>query len=676
MFSSKAKIATILLLTLGITVTGLGAVWHRAAAAGQLSSQQRQAEKPKDKGDRSLPADKAKSGSQGTVEVRGRVLDPEGKPMAGARLYLATTSPNGELPSQQATSGPDGRFRFADPRSELDKGAAKSPYQVMAVGTGHGCDWVAVGSAKEELTLRLVKDVPVRGRILDPDGRPVAGARLRVLSVLAAKSGDLGGYLESIRKGAAHTFAKSWAGSLPGQPAVVTTGADGRFTLAGIGRERVVRLHLDGPAIATADLDVMTRVAAKVGGLHGASFDYLAVASRPIRGVVRDKDTRKPLAGFSVAASGNPWCKVVTDKEGRYELLGLAKAPRYDLAIKPAAGQLYFLRRAELGDTEGLTPLTADIDMVQGLTLRGKVTDRATGKPIAQARVEYYPLAFNPYVNRKIAGVWRPESQATTGPDGRYVLTVLPGQGVLIVTGPRTDAYMSSLVTPKEIKDFFKAPLFGNQLTRDIGGFGTFLPEHNHALLLLEPDEKGNALVKDVTLEPAKYLTMKGRVIGPDGKPLTGVTAQGLTRQRFAETTLPGAEFTVEGLDPRIKRQLIFHHKKKNLGHFFTIPIGKTPEPLIAKLQPCGTASGRLVDSSGEPIDGREVLVGGVTSEQVGGGYWRITTDKKGRFRAEGLVPGFPYHVMVDKVVGRIFATAVVEPGKNKDLGDLKVKDN
>ena len=34
--------------------------------------------------------------------------------------------------------------------------------------------------------------------------------------------------------------------------------------------------------------------------LFGASFDYVAVASRAVRGVVRDKDTGKPLAGVSV----------------------------------------------------------------------------------------------------------------------------------------------------------------------------------------------------------------------------------------------------------------------------------------------------------------------------------------------------------------------------------------
>jgi hypothetical protein len=139
-------------------------------------------------------------------------------------------------------------------------------------------------------------------------------------------------------------------------------------------------------------------------------------------------------------------------------LLGLAKGRWYSLVVKPADG-LYFQRRADLQDTPGLGALTGDIELVRGLTVRGKVTDKATGKPVAQARVDYHPLAGNPNVNAKLAGYWAPRSEATTGPDGSYALTVLPGPGVLGVAGPKPDAYRPALVTLKERKDFFKAPI-------------------------------------------------------------------------------------------------------------------------------------------------------------------------------------------------------------------------
>src|SRR5262249_4030545 len=138
--------------------------------------------------------------------------------------------------------------------------------------------------------------------------------------------------------------------------------------------------RLEGPGITTADLEV-----------NRASFEHQAAVSRPIRGVVRDKDTGKPLAGVSVGVwdrpDGNPLCQAMTDREGRYTLLGLGKAANYHLEVKPADG-LYFGRRVELKDTGGLGALRADIELVQGeVTVRGKVTDKATGKPVAGAQV-------------------------------------------------------------------------------------------------------------------------------------------------------------------------------------------------------------------------------------------------------------------------------------------------
>jgi len=462
------------------------------------------------------------------------------------------------------------------------------------------------------------------------------------------------------------SVAKGWAGPLPGQPAVLTTDAQGRFTLTGAGRGRVAFLHLEGPGIATADLGVIA----------GAPADHLAAASRPIRGVVRDKDTGKPLADVSVFFDWpwvNPryeeprWGKVLTDKDGRYELLGLAKAPNYRLMAKPAKGQLYFQRRVALQDAPGLGALAADIEMVRGFTVRGKVTDKE-GKPVAGATVDYHPLYANPYVVNKVNGIWKPRSEATTGPDGSYALTVLPGQGVIGVVGPKPEAYMPAFVAPKEIKAFFKTPLAGNgdSLSWDVGG-NAFDPLQGdwNALVLLEPGEKEEQSVKDVALEAPQE--RKGRVVGPDGRPITGVAVWGLSRPRYPVETLKGGEFTVRGLNPRAGRQLVFHHKEKNFGFLLKDLRDAPAGPLAVKLQPCGSLSGRLVDADGQPLARVQFELNSHYSSQ------QLTTGKDGRFRAEGLVPGLEYTVMKPKVVATGLAQAVVEPGKNKDLGDIKV---
>src|SRR5205814_1595446 len=75
-----------------------------------------------------------------------------------------------------------------------------------------------------------------------------------------------------------------------------------------------------------------------------------------------------------------------------------------------------------------------------------------------------------------------------------------------------------------------------------------------HALVLLEPGEKEEGLVRDVALERAQE--RKGRVVGPDGEPLAGAIVFGLSPRELGHETLNGAEFTVRGINPKAPRQL------------------------------------------------------------------------------------------------------------------------
>lgn len=135
-------------------------------------------------------------------EVRGRVVGPDGKPFAGAKLYLCLGGTKEKTFSVRATSGTDGRLAFPFAWSDFEKGDSERPLvQVMAVAEGYGCDWDGIEAAKGELTLRLVKDVPIAGPLVDREGKPVAGAKVRVWAVSRVKDDDLGPYLGLVRKG-------------------------------------------------------------------------------------------------------------------------------------------------------------------------------------------------------------------------------------------------------------------------------------------------------------------------------------------------------------------------------------------------------------------------------------------------------------------------------------------
>ena len=234
----------------------------------------------------------------------------------------------------RSTSGGDGRFRLEIPAARLDDPAADPGWrgaEVVATAGGYGPAWVSVAKAREgEVTLKLVADdVPLRGRVLDLEGRPVAGARIAVTRVATVKGGDLTPYLATVRDGTedgnGHLLDDTWYGPFPGRPASVTTGADGRFALAGFGRERLVEMTAEAPSIQHVTFMAMTREAEAVGGsgekslgsgegrVHGATFDLIVPPGRSITGVVRDKATKRPIPGMIIAGS-----RAVTDAEGRF----------------------------------------------------------------------------------------------------------------------------------------------------------------------------------------------------------------------------------------------------------------------------------------------------------------------------------------------------------------------
>src|SRR5262249_32850934 len=136
-----------------------------------------------------LSADAGADDKNDMVTISGRVLDPDGKPFEGAELTVCWAWRRHVLkpskPKVQATSGPDGRFSFTFSKSTIDarslywRKSYEKPYlQVVAAADGFAPAWEVVhGSEIKELTLSLVKDdVPIEGRVVDLQGRPVVGA--------------------------------------------------------------------------------------------------------------------------------------------------------------------------------------------------------------------------------------------------------------------------------------------------------------------------------------------------------------------------------------------------------------------------------------------------------------------------------------------------------------------
>lgn len=106
-----------------------------------------------------------------TLVVRGRVVDPEGKPLAGIGVLRA----HAFLREARTESGPDGRFELAieEPQGEL---------------TASGAGWILIGGERyvdperdEDYLLVLAPAVEFRGRVVDTRGAPVSDASLSAI---------------------------------------------------------------------------------------------------------------------------------------------------------------------------------------------------------------------------------------------------------------------------------------------------------------------------------------------------------------------------------------------------------------------------------------------------------------------------------------------------------------
>jgi hypothetical protein len=620
------------------------------------------------------------------IGVRGRVVGPDGQPVAGAKLFVGFTR-NRDLPDLKVQpadfpirriTGADGRFAFAFTRSELDAiRLDHSRPAVIAVRDGFGPAWTAIrdAGAEAELKLELVKDMVVEGRILDQNRRPVAGATLSVWQIASCSEDML---TKALKEGCLEP-GDFWRGSLPEQTPKVTTDANGEFRWPGFGQDRLITFVLEAPGLQRRMFQVATRPVGANPTPNGhvllAKFEYVAPAVRRIRGVVRDKATGRPVAGVPITAKESSIFilhTAVTDGSGSYEILVPPESTGWQVLATPKSGQPYFAGRLMVAAKPGLDAITADVELVRGMLVHGRVTEHATEKLLKAAVVEYYPLYANPHASTlNYEPGQGPASKSIVLPDGSYQLAVLPGPGVIGAVAMPRDWYAVALLDEGKL-----ATLVKDGITREFGyhlrvgtGYGESIvsPERYHDLALINPDEGPEPRALHLTVQRARPI--RGTVVGPDGAVISGVSAFGLsTVDQMA--VLEDASFTVHGLNPRSTRTVVFERDALGLGKTLTLR-GDEAEPLTVQLEPYGAVVGRLVDANGKPM--AELTLGLVGRNCPVRGY--AQTDAQGRFRA-ALVPGCKYRLEQGPCrLSRAIEGVVVRSGEIKELGDLRVSD-
>jgi hypothetical protein len=703
----------------------LGALVSTMRFAGSASAQPAANEAPEGQKAAAANADD----SQLAGRFSGRVTGPDGKPVAGARVFVAAQYDGLPLTARAKTDA-EGRYSFDAPDMmyiELDGLPARRSCIVSATADGYGPDWVGTWERRRsttgDLALQLIKDdVPIRGRLLSPDGRPLAGARVRLNGLQVPLGRDLDAHLKrekNIDEGASPGY-ENWIGlpnlsSLIPAPAETRTDADGRFTLSGLGRDRLAQLAISAPSVVDTHVTVMTRAApdapihvnenlpnvpAQV--IHGANFTLALKPGRTISGVVRNRDSRQPIAGMLVGIGrDNPfsdrtkdeafprdgvlWSQTVTDALGQFSITGLDPAVVKHTVTAASAPGMKYMSASVFVEGEART----SIECERGIPFRLKLVDEG-GRPV-EAEVNYWEVTPNPHAPRPFCyPTSRPLSQAARKGDGTYHGFVVPGPGALLVTTPGRSDFRAAYVDPKA----FFAPgrtkwtpqewisSYGSKDTLMICG-GQALQDEYAAIVLVNPPLDSGPLELSATL--VKDRPRRVSLVDPDGKPVVGVQPHGITLHPYdSEPGLRAASFPLTKLHPDRVRRITFIKEDRQLIASL-LARGDAEAPYTVRMQPWSGVTARIVDDNGYPIVAASVHLYGKTPEAnadsedgwpAGGGE----TDASGRFRVDKLIPGQAYRADVyrDRVSGKMIGTAfenlVLRAGEVRDLGDIRAK--
>jgi RNA polymerase sigma factor (sigma-70 family) len=714
MVLTKLKIATVFLTALALL--GLGTLTRPAAAQKPMAAPAQSAKsdakratpekKPADKKDPS-PAE-----AKDKMIVTGRVVAPDGKPVAGARVVVLGRHGmrmsiwenyaylKQDLLGETQTDG-EGRFRLAVAR--LGPVTVRQ-VRVIAAAAKYGLAWRSVSPDAQEakVELCLAPEQVVRGRLLDLQGAPLAGVRVEVEYLTRKKQG----------KEPADNLALS-ANTFVSAPKAVTTDSKGRFTLPGLGGGVMAHLQVRGERAVKQDLAVDT-----ANKEQAENVKVVLAPAQIIEGRILAEDTRKPIGNIPVEVNawsvneelgdyrGRDWgeSKGRADGQGRFKI-SFIPGNRVGIRVRAPAGGPHLSVFKNLNWPKGVVKQQVEILLPRGRLVRGKIAEAASGKPVAGAYVEFYIPRDRDARSKNIIGGWN--ARVVSGPDGAYRIAVPPGSSRLVVRGPTPD-YIPQVVGSAELE--LGKP--GGDPTY----FAAVVP------LNFQAEEKD----KEVPIKIRRGVTIRGRLVGPDGKPVLRVAVFCGAHPLPYEKALTGQDITdgrfeLRGCDPGRTYRLVFLQQdrplriammaeaigsngrlwlpqlvggKDRLGAVVELSAKKASETAVVKLAPCGAVKVRAVDAKGQPVQTiptlqlvvspgpsfnnalqRGALAGEVVTVNIsigGPDEMPLGTDKEGQITFQGLIPGATYRLIGPK--REPVKDFKVEAGKTLDVGNVLMK--
>lgn len=307
------------------------------------------------------------------LELTGRVVDAEGRPVAGVEIWRPTEGAEDHV---AAVSGPDGLFTI--PAGGVYPLGACPPGWLPDESPSQGSNEPGV------FEIRLRPATRIAGRVVDAQGEPVAG--VQVEARLAGKTIGCAVY------------------SPPGCPGPADhrlgdTDADGRFVFE----------SLEPGWYEVRSSDALPTTVRRLGEAGASAQEIeLVMAEKLVRveGRVLDADG-KPVEGARVRVSGaRPGTEVSTGADGAYRFPRVLPGPQRVEARHPDLGR--FSERIEIAG-----PRTRfDVRMQPGTIVQGRILHR-DGSPAVQPRLRV------------------DEEPVELDADGRFRFSLSPGEHVV-----------------------------------------------------------------------------------------------------------------------------------------------------------------------------------------------------------------------------------------------------
>ena len=315
-----------------------------------------------------------------TVSARGVVVDPEGNPVSGVKVYAVMRGPAWDAISVKgaAVSGAEGRFELASlPKPKIEQG-----YDLIALKAGEYLGW-AEGQGKlfkrfrrdlqpdGDYRITVSKPDVYEGRVVDTAGNPIAGVEVVPYSLFARPGGrGSGGPVPS----AVGVDMLKCLTTIPS----VTTDSEGAFRLEWVPAHADPSVSLSKPGYSMGwgsveDVDPRRMVLLPAGSIAGAVVDQ---RGRGVAGV--NVDAR-------AARGGRGGGSAKTTADGSYVIEGLLPGSYYvklwdakDVVAKPIGDIL-----VKAGETTRIPKMVA----TPGAVLQIRTVDVDTGEPIAGLNV-------------------------------------------------------------------------------------------------------------------------------------------------------------------------------------------------------------------------------------------------------------------------------------------------